>query len=489
MLLTASLLAVRLRDALDTLNLNATFDPSGYGPVAAVVIPGLLLIFWLRGAYAREILFSGPEELARVVSGCTYGVLLVVAASFLNGQGPMVSRGWLLLFWTGAILLVGASRLVLRRIASRQRQQGRFIQRVLIAGASDQGLALAQQIHGPVERGIDVVGFLDDYLPPGTPLAPGERSELAEHLTVLGHPREAAAVVERTGCDLLIIMPLALTWESQQAMLQLGISSSGPIDVRVVPTQYDISSDGLDRRRGDRGGERRAPRDGKPAAERRRARPRDFAWSTRPAPLGYVPLLQVEPARILGQQAHVRAVVDVSIALILMIVLAPLALLAVVGARLRGVKQILVSERIMGQHARPVTLSLFNREVTNRLILRGWPAMIGVVRGDLSLVGPRPMRIEEAEQQREWAQRLLRVKPGLTGPWRLAHPAASVEDLFLADIWWIRNWSVWQHLFVLIRCARGAIISTMPTGQPLTRWEDRQSWVPLLADAAVPRSS
>jgi lipopolysaccharide/colanic/teichoic acid biosynthesis glycosyltransferase len=273
-------------------------------------------------------------------------------------------------------------------------------------------------------------------------------------------------------------------------MLQLGISSPTPIDVRVVPTQYDLTSDGLDRRRGDRGTpDRRRASGGKPPTERRRARPRDFAWSTRPAPLGYVPLLQVEAARILGRQAHVRAVVDVGLALLLMIVLAPAALVAVAAARLRGVKQITVSAQIMGQHARPVNLCLFNREVTNRLILRGWPALLGVVRGDFSLVGPRPMRIAEAEQQREWAQRLLRIKPGLTGPWRLAHPAASVEDLFLADIWWIRNWSIWQHLFVLERCIQSTVTSSMPAGHPLTRWDDRRSWVPRLADAAVPRSS
>jgi len=160
-----------------------------------------------------------------------------------------------------------------------------------------------------------------------------------------------------------------------------------------------------------------------------------------------------------------------------------------VAARLRGVRQIVIRTPIMGQHARPVNLCLLNREVTNRLILRGLPALLGVIRGDLSLVGPRPMRIEEAEQQREWAQRLLRIKPGLTGPWRLAHSAASVEDRFLADIWWIRNWSIWQHLFVLFRSIHGAVISSMPAGQPLTRWEDRRRRVSLLAEAAAPRSS
>jgi lipopolysaccharide/colanic/teichoic acid biosynthesis glycosyltransferase len=201
-----------------------------------------------------------------------------------------------------------------------------------------------------------------------------------------------------------------------------------------------------------------------------------------------VPLLQVEAARIHGRQAHVRAVVDVAIALLLLVVLVPAALIAIAAAKARGVKQVLIRQPIMGQHARPVDLYLLNREVTNRLILRGLPALLGVVRGELSLVGPRPMRIEEAEQQKEWAQRLLRIKPGLTGPWRLAHPAASVEDLFLADIWWIRNWSLWQHLFVLFRCTQGVVVSTLPTGRPLSRWEDRPTWVPLL-DAAVPHRS
>src|SRR5262249_14450626 len=155
-----------------------------------VVVPGLLLILWLRGAYAQEILLGGPDELARVTSACTYGVVLVVAASFLNGDGPMVSRGWLLIFWALAVLLQGAGRCLLRRIAAVQRRQGRFVRRVLIAGASDQGVALAQQIHGPAAKGIEVLGFLDDYLPIGTRVADDDD---AEHLQVLGHPRGAAS--------------------------------------------------------------------------------------------------------------------------------------------------------------------------------------------------------------------------------------------------------------------------------------------------------
>jgi len=443
-------------DALPTEMLPAAvaFDPLRYNLAALTVIPGILVLFWLLRAYAPQYLLGGPEEYARVVSGCTYAVVLVVAASYLYGSLPLVSRGWLLLFWIFAIVLVCAGRFVLRRVAYALRGRGWFVQRALIVGANEQGLAIAEQLHGPTSQGIEVVGFLDDYLTAGdwvSAVHPGQRPDSAGRFRVFGHAREVQQVTALFHCDLLIVVPGALSWESQQYLAQLGAAPLDNLEVRLAPTHYDLT-----------------------------------AGRVEPAPLGYIPLVRVQHARITGVEAVVLTALDCALALFLLVLLAPGLLWVVAAAKWRGIKPITVNHDVLGRGGQPVTIRLLNPRVSNRLLLRGLPALASVLCGQLALVGPRPVPVADRAKYQPWAGLLLAVKPGLTGPWRLADSAASPDEPLLTDIWWVRNWTIWQHLFVLFQTAqrmrRGSGI-----GESIRRWREETAPEPqsagVLADA------
>jgi lipopolysaccharide/colanic/teichoic acid biosynthesis glycosyltransferase len=423
LLLGASFIgAALLRGTVDLLPTQPPFDAERYALVAAALIPGLLSIFWLRGAYDQHHLLAGPEEYVRVLSACTYGIVLVVAVSYVYGSLPLVSRGWLLFFWLLAICLVGAGRFGLRRIAHRLRRRGYFIRRVLIAGANDQGLAIADQLHSRTGQGVEVVGFVDDYVADGTRLARNADvgGEVGVQFPVLGHPRDTQLVAEETQADLLVVVPAALSWESQQQLVHLADSARGSLEVRLAPTHYDLN-----------------------------------AGQVQPAPLGFVPLVRVHPTRLMGVDALLQRVVDTGIAALVLVVTLPVLAAVLLVGWARGVRPLLVSQRVLGQGGLPRTLHLLNPRVCDRLILRGLPALVAVLRGELALVGPRPVPLEEAAAYRRWTSLLLSVKPGLTGPWRLANAEVQPEERVVADIWWIRNWSIWQHLFVLSQSLRG----------------------------------
>ncbi len=117
-----------------------------------------------------------------------------------------------------------------------------------------------------------------------------------------------------------------------------------------------------------------------------------------------------------------------------------------------------------------MTLYLLEPGVSRHLLLRGFPALLAVLQGRLALVGPRPLPVEQAAEHEPWFSLLLSVKPGLTGPWRLAEPELSREECLLADIWWVRNWSIWQHLFVLAQTVRRSW-GTAPSDRQVQRWE------------------
>jgi lipopolysaccharide/colanic/teichoic acid biosynthesis glycosyltransferase len=428
--------AALLRGTVDILPVQPYFDLGRYTVVAAAVIPGLLGILWLRGAYNRHNLLSGPDEYARILSACTYGTLLVVGVSYVYGSLPLVSRGWLLLFWLLAIGLVGTGRFVLRRVAQHLRRRGHFIRRVLIAGANDQGMTIAEQLHSPAGQGTEVVGFVDDYVGVGSQLTLNRGYGIAgRRFPVLGHPRDTQAVAAETRADLLVVVPAALSWESQQLLVQLAESEARRLEIRLAPTDYDLN-----------------------------------AAQLQPAPLGFVPLVRVQPARLLGVDALLRGVVDVGLAAATLTILLPALSVVVAAAWLRGVRPLLVSRPVLGQGGPPVTLWLLNPDVSEGLVLRGVPALVAVLRGQLALVGPRPLPLEKAASCRRWSRLLLSVKPGLTGPWRLSRPDASDEERLLADVWWVRNWSIWQHLFVLVQSLR-SMWGGMQGRREVQRWE------------------
>ncbi len=80
------------------------------------------------------------------------------------------------------------------------------------------------------------------------------------------------------------------------------------------------------------------------------------------------------------------------------------------------------------------------------------PQLWNVVRGEMSLVGPRPYLPRESERIGESQRDILRVSPGITGPWQVAgRNHLFFEERVLIDANYIRNWSIWLDMVILAR--------------------------------------
>jgi lipopolysaccharide/colanic/teichoic acid biosynthesis glycosyltransferase len=80
------------------------------------------------------------------------------------------------------------------------------------------------------------------------------------------------------------------------------------------------------------------------------------------------------------------------------------------------------------------------------------PQIINVVRGEMSLVGPRPNIPAEVEQYRPWQRQRLEVPPGLTGLWQVSGRSdLSFDEMCLLDIYYIENWSLKLDMMILAR--------------------------------------
>jgi exopolysaccharide biosynthesis polyprenyl glycosylphosphotransferase len=80
------------------------------------------------------------------------------------------------------------------------------------------------------------------------------------------------------------------------------------------------------------------------------------------------------------------------------------------------------------------------------------PQLLNIVRGEMSLVGPRPLVIDEDRCVEGWHRRRLELKPGMTGPWQILGPArVPLREMGAIDYLYVANWSLWGDIKILLR--------------------------------------
>jgi lipopolysaccharide/colanic/teichoic acid biosynthesis glycosyltransferase len=90
--------------------------------------------------------------------------------------------------------------------------------------------------------------------------------------------------------------------------------------------------------------------------------------------------------------------------------------------------------------------------VLRRLSIDELPQVINVLRGEMSLVGPRPLPLRDYRMLEDWHRRRYRVLPGVTGLWQISGRAnMSFDDLVRLDFYYLENWSIWLDIGILLK--------------------------------------
>jgi len=393
------------------------YAPAALPPSLWLVIPIAITLFALGRLYVLDELLEGPIEYGRVINFCTLASFSLIVLGFwgkgLDELAP--SRTLIALVWGLSILTVGGGRFVARRVVRFLRRRGHLVSRAVIVGLGTSGIAFARHFQQVRHGGIKIVGFVDDFLPAGT--------QVLDDLKVLGPPSALHTILGQTGAHEAIVVPTAMAWESFQDLVKQVTSLNGYI-IRLAPGSRDL-----------------------------------LATNLKPHQLGFIPMMTVERVRIVGFDRVLKSVLDYGIALLALLLGAPLVLLAVAALRATGVRPFR-PVRLLGREGIVFTTVVLNSAgalgrvgpVLRRLRVDWLPELVSVLRGHMSVVGPRPIQADKRRDHAAWLPGLLTVKPGLTGTWAVRKTASLDEEMELS-LFYIRNYTIWLDLEVLVRMA------------------------------------
>ena len=411
-------------------------------PFIAVVVP---LGFQLQGLYRLRRGRSRVDDFFGVFVGSILAVVFGIVATLYTqtyfaaprskDTGAFeVSQAVWAIFLVINVALAYSSRELVREILERRWRAGIGLKRVLIAGSGELGRLVADKILEHRELGYQIIGFVDDK-------ATGDHLGY-RGLPLLGPVEEASEIAAREAVDHLYV---ALPPEQHLRMLQLIESTSREcVDVKVVPDLLKV-----------------------------------IALRARLEDLDGVPVININDVPLQGFNTIVKRAIDIAISSAALAILAvPLGILAALvrltsrgpvfyyqeRMGLDGKSIIIVKFRSMFDDAEAGTGPVWARQNDPRVTPFGrflrrsnldeLPQLWNVLRGDMSIVGPRPERPHFVKQfKHRIPQYMLRhkVKAGLTG-WAQVHGwrgNTSIEKRIEYDLYYIENWSVRLDLKIM----------------------------------------
>ncbi len=405
---------------------------------------GLVLLVALNRGYDLRELGNGPVEFQALARAGVIGMVLLVTLSYATKAE--VSR---LLVFAGIPLLIAVAALARyahRKMLHRSRARGRAMKRTLVVGHPFAVAHVAEDLARATYHGFEVVGAcvpsLDDESP--SPAAP-----------VIGAIADVPQVVVDHAVDIVVVTGGSLQGDALRR-LSWALDRVGA-QLIVAPDLVEVHAPRLTLR-----------------------------------PTGELSLLEVEVgtprSRLLA-----KAVLDRVLGVAFIVALAPLLLGAAVLVRLTSAGPAFYRQTRIGVDGEEFTLlklrsmyvdaderrrALLERsegndvlfkmkddprvtpvgKVLRRFSIDELPQLWNVVRGDMSLVGPRPPLGEEVAAYADAVYRRLRVKPGLTGLWQVSGRSdLSWEESVRLDLRYVDNWSLAMDLLILWKTFRAVV--------------------------------
>jgi len=402
------------------------------------------IVFSLSGLYNSRRMSGRRADAIDTLKATTVGAFFIAVAA-LAFHIRMISPSFLLVFWALATMATVTTRLLLRSFLARIRRRGRNLRNMLIVGTNSRALEFARMIEARPERGYRIKGFVDQEWGGLEEFKKSGRSLLCDFGNV-------AAFLRNNVVDEVVVALPVRSLHTHAARIAAVCEEQG-ITTQVLSNIFDLKV--------------------------ARARAEDFEGAS---------LIANYTGAAEGVPVLVKRGFDILLSSILLVGLAPLlmALAALIkcsspgpvlftqyrlGLNKRKFKiykfrtMAADAEQKMGglEHLNEVSGPVFKIKNDPRITLLGkflrkasideLPQLFNVLKGDMSLVGPRPLPVRDYEGfTQDWQRRRFSVRPGLTCLWQInGRSSTPFEKWMQLDLQYIDKWSLWLDLEILFR--------------------------------------
>lgn len=389
-------------------------------------------VFTAFRLYASSLM-TPEEEFRRLVSAIVVGMAVLVMAAYWSKAD--FSRVWLGLAAVIVVVLEGASRAGWRRVRALLTSSGRIALRTLIVGTNGEARDLVRAL-GDAGHGYVPVG----YVGPRTALQPPKGS-----LPVVGTVATLADSIRQSRAACVFVTASAIDAEALCSVARIARQEG--VELMITSRLPEVLSTRLTVRR-----------------------------------VGSATAMSVMPPRLTRSQMLAKRAFDVVVASLLILPASPLMVAIAIAVRVDSRGPVLFRQRRVTQGGCPFTMLKFRSMVDGAAVrdaepagvapffkipdqrgvtrvgrvIRRWsfdelPQLINVLRGDMSLVGPRPLPVEQVAAQPGLLGPRHEVKSGMTGWWQVrGRSRVPAEEAIGLDRFYIENWSLIYDLYILL---------------------------------------
>jgi exopolysaccharide biosynthesis polyprenyl glycosylphosphotransferase len=403
-------------------------------------------------AYENRFLASSAEEYRRVINAAVGLIAGIAVVSYL--LKTEFARGYVVLALPVCMAISLLGRYSARRRLRRARKQGKYLQDVLVVGHEWAVLDLVAELRRNPDSGLNVVGAC-------VPGGRGSRQMSDMDVPVIGDLNQVVESVKRVGADVLAVTTCVEFGGPELRRVCWALENSD-VEIVVAPALIEVAGPRLHIR-----------------------------------PVAKLPLLHVEKPELTGARRVIKNVFDRSSAAAALLLLAPLMVGVALMIRLTSRGPALFRQTRVGSQGKLFTIYKFRSmyadaearlnelqgqnerrdgllfkikndpritpigRMLRRYSIDELPQLINVLKGDMSLVGPRPPLPVEVAQYSDDVRRRLLVRPGVTGLWQVSGRSDLewVESVRL-DLRYVENWSLiydfeilWKTFYAVLRGA------------------------------------
>ncbi len=409
---------------------------------------GIGLVF--SGAYDPQRVLRWYNEAARVASGAVAGTAMLAGILYFTFRE--ISRLQMIYFFALNLTLMLSMRAGLRiyhRLLGRARPGWR--KRVLLLGAGDLGRRVAQVLLDHSRWGFELVGFLDDD--------PKKAGDQILDFKVLGPIQDLEKIVDARRIDeVWVTLPVRTLEKLSRIVADL---ERLPVRIKVVPDYFSLA-----------------------------------LVQAKAEIFGGIPVIGLREPLIAGAPRLMKRLFDLVVAGTLAVVLAPLMALIALLIKLDSPGPAIFHQKRAGENAKTFDMYKFRtmcagaeahqREVTQetpegeiihkrpddprvtrvgrflrRYSLDELPQLFNVLKGEMSLVGPRPELPWLVDRYDSWQRKRFAVPQGITGWWQINGRSDKPMHLHTEDdLYYVYNWSLWLDILILLRTPIAVIQGT-----------------------------